>query len=83
MGRPAWGEKVLKVERPPSFIWVMNSASNLSSIIPPAARVPSDYVILLTYTSKQTEAQRQRVNVSVAREHGVDLDCATDCDELV
>lgn len=60
----------------------MNSAA-LVSIIPPAPRVPSDYAILLTFSSKQTEVQRQRVNASIAREHGVDLDCATDCDELV
>jgi hypothetical protein len=61
----------------------MNGATNLSSIIPPAPRVPSDFVILLTYSSKQTEAQRQRVNATIARECGVDIDCATDCDELV
>jgi hypothetical protein len=42
----------------------------------------SDADLLLTYTSKQTEAQRQRVNASVAREHGIDTDGATAIDQL-
>lgn len=57
----------------------------LLSLVPPAPRVPSDFIFLLTYTagSAQTDAQRARTNETTARELGVDLDCATNADELV
>lgn len=60
----------------------MNAASNLVSIIPPAPRVPRDFAALLTFSSKQTKAQKERVNASIAREHGCPTDGATCPDEL-
>jgi hypothetical protein len=60
----------------------MNAASNLVSIIPPAPRVPSDYIFLLTFVSNQTEVQTRRVALSAALEEGVDLEGATCADEL-
>ncbi len=60
----------------------MNAATNLLSIIPPAPLVPHDFAALLNFTSKQTKAQKARVNASIAREYDVDTECATGCDEL-
>lgn len=41
-----------------------------------------DSEVLLNFESKQTKAQKERINASIAREHGIDTDCATNCDEL-
>lgn len=67
--------KLVKLRKREPFI------SNMSRLPSPPA-IPSDYLILLTYTPGQTKAQRTRENEQKARAWGLDTECVTGCDEL-
>lgn len=50
--------------------------------IPKAPKMPHDWIALLTFESRQTSAQKARVNATTARRFNVDTDGATNADEL-
>ena len=56
------------------------NAATLS--FPKAPKLPHDWIALLTFESRQTAAQKSRVNATLARRFNVDTDGLTNADEL-